>query len=58
VAGPDPHEGEPVGSVWVAVSLDDRAEARRLRIDGDRQSIRCQTVAAALELVIEVLARE
>ncbi len=56
VAGPDPHDGEPVGSVWIAVAAPDGTAARHLSIDGDRSSIRRQTVAACWDLVLETLA--
>lgn len=55
VAGPEPHDGEPVGSVWVGVSLHDRVWTRHLSLAGDRQDIRRQTVVAGLALVEEVL---
>ena len=40
VAGPDPHDGEPVGSVWIAVVAPDGAAARHLALAGDRAAIR------------------
>ena len=56
VAGPEPHDGEPVGSAWIAVAWGDRVEARHLALAGDRAEIRCQTVAACFDLVLGVLA--
>jgi nicotinamide-nucleotide amidase len=55
VAGPEPHDGEPVGSAWIAVALADRVVARHLTLTGDREEIRCQTAAACFELVGEAL---
>jgi nicotinamide-nucleotide amidase len=55
VAGPDPHDGEPVGSVWIAVATDAGARARHLSVDGDRAQIRRQTVEACWDLVLELL---
>jgi nicotinamide-nucleotide amidase len=55
VAGPDPHGGEPVGSVWIAASLGGQVRTRHLDIAGDREQIRRQTVVGALTLVDEVL---
>jgi nicotinamide-nucleotide amidase len=55
VAGPDPHGGEPVGSVWIATSFAGRVRARHLDIAGDREQIRRQTVVGALTLVDEVI---
>jgi nicotinamide-nucleotide amidase len=55
VAGPDPHDGEPVGSVWIAVATAAGARARHLSIDGDRERIRRQTVEACWELLLDLL---
>lgn len=55
VAGPEPHGGEPVGSVWIAVAVEDRVHSRPLRLAGDRAGIRSQTVAACWALVLSVL---
>jgi nicotinamide-nucleotide amidase len=55
VAGPEPHGGEPVGSVWIAVAVDGRVRSEHLSLDGDRAAIRCQTVAACWDLVLAVL---
>jgi len=51
VAGPDPQDGVEVGTVYVAVADATDARVRRLRLDGDRQAIRAQAVAAALDLL-------
>lgn len=63
VAGPDPQDGQPVGTVHVAVAgpRGDWGEAgeagvRSLRLDGDREQIRSATVAAALSLLAETVA--
>lgn len=59
VAGPDPQDGTPVGTVFVAVARAGQAvddvEVRELRLGGDRGQIRAATVTAVLELVTEVL---
>lgn len=55
VAGPDPHDGEPVGSVWIAVVAPGVEQARHLGLAGDRADIRCQTVAACWDLVLQVV---
>ena len=36
VAGPDPQDGQPVGTVHIAVSADDDTVVRTLALDGDR----------------------
>lgn len=55
VAGPDPHDGQPAGSVWIAVSGPGGTRARHLVVDADRQEVRRQTVAACFDLVLEGL---
>jgi nicotinamide-nucleotide amidase len=52
VAGPEPSEGKPVGTVHVAVSGPAGVETRDLALDGDRAMIREQTVDAALSLLV------
>lgn len=57
VAGPDPQDGHPVGTVFVAVAGPHGAVVvQSLRLRGDRTSIRATTVAAALDLTLRVLA--
>ncbi len=56
VAGPEPHEGAAVGTVWIAVAGPDRTLARSLQLSGDRTLIRRQTVAACWDLLDELLA--
>jgi nicotinamide-nucleotide amidase len=56
VAGPEPHGSQPVGTVYIACACaGGRREVRELLLSGDREQIRQQTVAAALELLLEVL---
>lgn len=55
VAGPDPHDGEPVGSVWIAVVTPEGLAARHLLLAGDRAAIRRQTVEACWDLVLDTL---
>ncbi|WP_347240366.1 CinA family nicotinamide mononucleotide deamidase-related protein [Thermus sp.] len=52
VAGPDPLEGEPVGTVYVALAGPQGAEARRYRFPGDREAVRLRSVYAALALLV------
>lgn len=56
VAGPDPQDGRPVGTVHLAVAGPGSTRVRSLLLEGDRAAIRGSTVAAALELVSRVLA--
>jgi nicotinamide-nucleotide amidase len=55
VAGPDPHDGQATGSVWIAVSGAAGVESRHLQLSGDRAEIRRQTVAACWDLVADLL---
>lgn len=55
VAGPEPHAGEPVGSVWIAVATPEQVASRHLTLAGDREQIRSATVAACWTLLADVL---
>ncbi|SEN39142.1 CinA family protein [Actinacidiphila rubida] len=57
VAGPDPQDGQPVGTVFVAVAGPDRTEVAALRLSGDRTAIRTASVAAVLDLLTVELRR-
>lgn len=56
VAGPEPHAGEPVGSVWIAVASPTGVASSHLSLTGDRRSIRRATVTASLDLLLRQLA--
>jgi nicotinamide-nucleotide amidase len=58
VAGPDPAEGKPPGTVHIAASVGGRAAGRALALSGDRESIRRDTVDQCLRLLWKVLAEE
>jgi nicotinamide-nucleotide amidase len=51
VAGPDPAEGKPVGTVFIAVAGPGGTVSRELALSGDRDSIRRDTVESALNLL-------
>jgi nicotinamide-nucleotide amidase len=55
VAGPDPADGQPVGTVHVAASGPPGPAVRSPSLAGDRRSIRDQTVARSLELLRDML---
>ncbi len=55
VAGPDPTEGKPVGTVFVAVTRESTRVVRAFTFHGTREQIRRQTVEGALDLVLEAL---
>ena len=58
VAGPEPSEGKPVGTVHVAVAGPGGVQTRDLSLHGDRAMIREQAVDAALSLLIGRLGEE
>jgi nicotinamide-nucleotide amidase len=56
IAGPDGGTTDkPVGTVWFAWSLAGRSEAEKLRFEGNRDAVRRQTVAFALQGLIDRL---
>lgn len=58
VAGPDPVEGLPVGTVHIALISPDGVRHRPLRLTGDRDRIRQATVTNALSLLVSVLSED
>ncbi|MER7053128.1 MULTISPECIES: CinA family protein [unclassified Streptomyces] len=66
VAGPDPQDGQPVGTVFVAVDgpvgADDGSasggKVEALRLNGDRAEIRMESVRSVLALLLRELAGE
>lgn len=58
VAGPDAQDGHPVGTVYVAVAGPGGGDVRTLALAGDRASIRAAAVAAALDLLVDILNRD
>ena len=52
VAGPDPADGQPVGTVHIAVSAQDDTVVRTLALDGNRDRIRRLTVERSLALLL------
>jgi nicotinamide-nucleotide amidase len=51
VAGPDPLEGKPAGTVFVGLAADGAEEVRALRAPGDREQVRRWAEQAALDLL-------
>ena len=58
VAGPEPQEGKPVGTVHVAVATRNGTVHEELALDGDRASIRLATCAAVLSALAAILDEE
>lgn len=55
VAGPDPQDGQPVGTVFVGISTDAGIEVFRLSLHGDRQAIRAAVVSESLSMLARIL---
>lgn len=57
VAGPEPHDGKSVGSVYIGIALDGAAQSYEYHFDGDRVLIRQQACDEALSLLQQVVAQ-
>jgi nicotinamide-nucleotide amidase len=57
VAGPDEQDGQPVGTVFVAVAMPDDTEVVQLRLPGDRKRIREFSTITLLDLLRRRLLR-
>lgn len=55
VAGPEPQDGQPVGTVHLGFAIGDRLETESLQLAGDRDQIRAATVTAAIEGILRRL---
>ncbi|MET0954234.1 MAG: CinA family protein [Aeromicrobium sp.] len=58
VAGPDPSEGKPPGTVHVAIAGPEGVETALLAMAGSRDDIRTGTVAALLSMLVARLGEE
>ena len=60
VGGPEPAEGQPAGTVWMAVHVasapDDRSRTRRDRFEGEPPDVCSGTVETALRMLQEAVA--
>jgi nicotinamide-nucleotide amidase len=56
VGGPEPQDGEPAGTVWIAVASATATTARLHHFDGDPATVCDATVVAALGQLVEILA--
>jgi nicotinamide-nucleotide amidase len=52
VAGPDPQDGKPPGTVFLGVAGPDGVRTTELLLTGDRAQVRAATVDAALALLL------
>jgi|SRR5690625_3398624 len=55
VAGPDPQDGQPVGTVYIGVAGPGRLGHERLNLTGSRGEIRAGAVAGAVTLLGHIL---
>ena len=55
VAGPDAHDGKPVGRVYIGIATTAGATAYEYSFTGSRPDIRASACAAALERLLEAL---
>lgn len=57
VAGPDPQDGQAVGTVYVGLAWGDQVEVVPLALEGDRMAIRRATVVESLSALQRMLER-
>ena len=55
VAGPDPQDGKPVGTVYLGLAMEGRVESYALTLSGSRSEIRTATVQHALATLLAEL---
>lgn len=55
VAGPDPQDGHPAGTVWIGLATPAGERAHELTVSGGRPAIRAAAVDAALEILADEL---
>ncbi|WP_067814735.1 CinA family protein [Nocardia inohanensis] len=55
VGGPDPQDGEPAGSVWLAVEGPAGTRTRHEHFDGDPTEVLRQTVEVAFDMLLAAL---
>jgi len=58
VAGPDPVEGQPVGTVFVAVASARGTRVTELALSGSRDQVRASAVTALLDLAARLVVSE
>ena len=55
VAGPDPQDGQPVGTVFVGIAVGETASVIGLTLEGSRAEIRAAVVDAAIRSTLSLL---
>lgn len=57
-AGPDPHDGEPAGTIWLGFSIGDKTVTRKLQLQGLRNTNRIRAVKFACSYLMRLLVEE
>lgn len=55
VAGPDPQDGQPVGTVFLGFAIGDRVRTTGLQLSGTRDEIRSAVVSESLDELLRLL---
>ncbi|CAN5265697.1 CinA family protein [soil metagenome] len=55
VAGPDPQDGQPVGTVYLGFAVGTEVTTRHLQLEGSRKAIRDRVVYESLSVLTELL---
>lgn len=58
VAGPEPHDGKPVGTVYLGIAGPGLTRAVGVRLDGTRAEIQSQSCDRVLQELVDALRRE
>lgn len=53
VGGPDPEEGKPAGTVWLALCVEGSPRSERLQLDGNPGQVLAATVRRSLSVLAE-----
>jgi nicotinamide-nucleotide amidase len=56
VGGPDPEEGQPPGTVWLAVCVDGGARAEQHHFDGEPAEVLDAAVTRSVEVLVDICA--
>ncbi len=54
-AGPDPHEGQPVGTVFIGIATENQTNVYPLNLAGSRKGIRSRTVKFGCHYLVKLL---
>lgn len=54
-AGPDPHDGQPAGTIWIGIAFGDEVITKKLQLSGLRNTNRLRTVKHTFSYLIRLL---